>query len=469
MLIHLAEAVRDPLTTVEALNLAMAETFVLMNSHETLGSLENPPRAAADVILTNPPYVTQGSAIYKKEIAEIQGQRNGEDLRDYYEGCGLGLESLFLRYISGALKPGGRAFVIVPLGMLNRTEPKPKKRLLDECDVIASIQLPRNTFFNTSQKTYILVLERRHTAADKRPDVFCAIVRSTGETLDWRRIPTPDDNDLEQVANLFLKFKKRGKTAVSAESLVKIASADDFSADDRWDITRFWTDEELVTLGEKESAISPVDFIDEAREDLLEISGELETAKSELLALQQAPMSTAGLGDPKTFCVRSGTRIRGEDIRLNPGGIPVYSCFKNSSVVKGNISESWLKAKKIPIETKPLVTVNANGASVGKVYYRDEKCALTDGVIAVEIVRQDIDPEYLAVQLRSAVAAGGFLYEAKLFVGRVKELKVEIPVDSSGRFDLNQQRLIAAALKRFDGIRRRLHELGNWSGEARIS
>jgi hypothetical protein len=250
---------------------------------------------------------------------------------------------------------------------------------------------------------------------------------------------------------------------------VKIASADDFSADDRWDITRFWTDEELVTLGEKESAISPVDFIDEAREDLLEISGELETAKSELLALQQAPMSTAGLGDPKTFCVRSGTRIRGEDIRLNPGGIPVYSCFKNSSVVKGNISESWLKAKKIPIETKPLVTVNANGASVGKVYYRDEKCALTDGVIAVEIVRQDIDPEYLAVQLRSAVAAGGFLYEAKLFVGRVKELKVEIPVDSSGRFDLNQQRLIAAALKRFDGIRRRLHELGNWSGEARIS
>ena len=33
-----------------------------------------------------------------------------------------------MRYISGALKAGGRAFVIVPLGMLNWTEPRPKQR-----------------------------------------------------------------------------------------------------------------------------------------------------------------------------------------------------------------------------------------------------------------------------------------------------------------------------------------------------
>lgn len=44
MLIHLAEAVRDPATTVQALNLAMAETFVIMNDNQTLGALYNPPK-----------------------------------------------------------------------------------------------------------------------------------------------------------------------------------------------------------------------------------------------------------------------------------------------------------------------------------------------------------------------------------------------------------------------------------------
>jgi type I restriction enzyme M protein len=137
MLIHLAEAVRNPAVTVGALNRALSDTFVALNRNETLGSLEYPPRDTVDVILTNPPYVTQGSAIYKKEIAEIKGMRNGVDLRDYYDNGGLGVEALFLRYISGALKPGGRAFIIVPLGMLNRTKPRPKSALLRECNILA--------------------------------------------------------------------------------------------------------------------------------------------------------------------------------------------------------------------------------------------------------------------------------------------------------------------------------------------
>lgn len=118
MLIHLAEELRNPTTTLQSLNCAMAETFVLMDKNQTLGALENPPRDAVDVIMTNPPYVTKGSGIYKKELDEIKGQRNGLALKNYYSRWGLGVESLFLRYISGSLKPGGRAFVIVPLGML---------------------------------------------------------------------------------------------------------------------------------------------------------------------------------------------------------------------------------------------------------------------------------------------------------------------------------------------------------------
>jgi type I restriction enzyme M protein len=267
-LIHFAEVVRDPSITIGALNRLMAETFVLMNTNETLGSLQAPPKEMVDVILTNPPYVTRGSAVYKDEVREAGISENGIDLRDYYDRSGLGVEAMFIRYISGALKPDGRAFVIVPLGFLNRTDPGPKKRILDDCNLLASIALPRNTFFNTAQLTYILVLEKRHTAADSRPDVFCGIARTIGETLNWERVPTPKESDLADIADMFVKFTSGDASAVKGAKISKVVSADEFSENDRWDVSRFWTEEELVALGHKESAVERAEFIDETRTEL---------------------------------------------------------------------------------------------------------------------------------------------------------------------------------------------------------
>lgn len=249
-LIHFAEKLRDPTTTMLALNALMAETFVLMNQNETLGSLQNPPNAQVDVVLTNPPYVTKGSGVYKDEVREAGASENGVDLRNYYDRPGLGVEALFLRYVSGALKPGGRAFVIVPLGMLNRTDPGPKRRILEECNLVASIALPRNTFFNTAQLTYILALEKRHTPVDPRPEVFCGIARTIGESLNWERVATPDDNDLADLARMFVAFTEEDPAAIGAASIAKLIGADKFTENDRWDVTRFWTEDELVDLGQ---------------------------------------------------------------------------------------------------------------------------------------------------------------------------------------------------------------------------
>jgi hypothetical protein len=232
-LLHFAEAVRDPATTVAALNQLMAETFVLMNANETLGALENPPKGTADIILTNPPYVTKGSGVYKDEVREAGISGSGTDLRDYYDRSGLGVEALCLRYVVGALKPGGRAFVIVPLGLLNRTDPGPKRRLLDECNLRASIALPRNTFFNTAQLTYILALEKRHSAADPRPLVFCGIARSIGETLNWERVPTPNDNDLAELAERFVRLSEGDANAIVGTAIAKSVDAGSFSENDR--------------------------------------------------------------------------------------------------------------------------------------------------------------------------------------------------------------------------------------------
>ncbi len=460
-LLHFAEVLRDPATTMPALNQMMAETFVLMNENETLGALVNPPREAVDVVLTNPPYVTRGSAVYKDEVKELGTSGNGVDLRDYFDRAGLGVEALFLRYVTGALKPGGRAFVIVPLGLLNRTDPQPKQKLLAECNILASIALPRNTFFNTAQLTYIVVLEKRHTAVDPRPDVLVGIARTIGETLNWERVPTPAENDLASIAELFVRVTEGEQDATAGSAVAKVVPATGFTENDRWDVTRFWTEEELVALGHKESAIARVDFIDEVHTELDEIVKELAVTRAELLALTSGTTMTLRLDDAASFEVRSGTRVTGKEIREHPGDLTIYSCFKTDRETKGQVdADFFVKTKKGDIETAPIVTVNANGASVGRVYVRRDRCGLTDDVIAVEVKRDDIDLDYLAVALRAAVDRGGFLYEAKLFVARVKELHVDVPVRANGSLDVGQQQAIASVVKRFDALRTRLHDLG---------
>ena len=167
------------------------------------------------------------------------------------------------------------------------------------------------------------------------------------------------------------------------------------------------------------------------------------------------------------FRVRAGTRITNTQVRDNPGDIPVYSCFKYRHLKKGDIYEDWLEANGIDIEEEDrgIVTIAAN-VTVGTVFTRNEKCVLTDDLIAIEVLSKEIDVEYLAVELRRKIAAGRFLYEAKLFKGRVEQLSADIPIRADGSLDLDTQREIAAATQRFDTIRDKLFELGTWSEEA---
>lgn len=467
-LIHFSEALRDPLVTPDALNKLMARMFILMNDNETLGSLERPPVESVDLIMTNPPYVTQGSRIYKETLEEISGSRNNLNLSEYYDGCGLGLESMFLRYISGALKPGGRAFVIVPQGMLTRTEAGSKRMVLSECNLLASIALPKNTFFNTPQKTYIIVLEKRHTSSDDRPPVFCGIVKSIGETLDYRRHPTPDDNILNEIADKFVIWQNDDEKEANAHSgkYSRIVPSDEFTENDRWDVLRFWDDDELVEIGEREPAVERKDFIDDIEGQITEVLSELSAARKELAGLSSFNGVDVSVGDEDVLLVRRGKRVRRMDCDLNPGSIPVYSGSKNPRRPLGTVSEKWLKENGIPIEEKPIITVNANGY-VGAVFVRSERCVIHDDVMILEVQREDISLDFLMYQLEGAIAEGNFEYEAKLY-GRVKELSVKIPMLDDGGYDIELQKKISAAIKRLNNARQRLSEIGDWSGKARL-
>lgn len=470
-LLHLAEFVRDPSVTVDALNKLMAEMFLLLNTNELLGTLEYPVKAEVSVIMTNPPYVTQGSRIYKEEISKIKGLRNEADLKDYYDRCGLGLESLFLRYVSGALKAGGRAFVIVPYGMLTRSENTMKEKILGECNLLASIALPRNTFFNTAQKTYILALEKRHTASDPRPDVFCAVASSVGESLDARRVITQDDNTLQEIADAFVEWDSGKKIPVKISERIKIVKSENFDSIERWDVLRFWDEDEQVAIGERDGAIETTEFISEIRTELQELLAEFATVETNLKTLTQGASVTITLNDKKFFRIRRGRRVTRKMCDLNAGGIPVYSGSKFKSRPLGMISEKFAKEHFLKIENnlpidKPIITINANGA-VGFCFVRRDKCIIHDDVMIVELVSSELDFDFVEGALRRAIVAGNFEYEAKLY-NRVKDLEIEVPATDLKQPDLERQVSIAKTQKHLEAVSQRVAEVGKYANKARL-
>lgn len=310
-------------------------------------------------------------------------------------------------------------------------------------------------------------MEKRYTSVDERPPVFCGIARSTGETLDYERVPTPQDNDLQDIAELFIAHTA-GNPAESP--VVRIVPASEFAENERWDVPRFWSDAELVDLGERAPAVPRLTFIEELTGTLATLREDLEAAHEEFTALTSGRTVEIMLSDDSFVRVQSGSRVTNSQIREHPGDVPVYSCFTDAKSVKGRVDAAWLAEMGISLLEADSATVNANGASgVGIVFTREKGCLLTDDVIAVTPVHPKIDVNYLAVALASSVAAGGYLYEAKLFVRRVRALSVHLPLADDGTFDLEQQRLIAAAAKRLDTIRQRVMELGRYSRSARIS
>lgn len=101
------------------------------------------PDEKYDLILTNPPYVTSGSASIKSAI-------DAADLGKHYSQGGRGTESLAIQWVINHLKPSGESFAIVPDGLLNQSAML--EYIKAQCDVLAVVALPSRTFYSTPKK-----------------------------------------------------------------------------------------------------------------------------------------------------------------------------------------------------------------------------------------------------------------------------------------------------------------------------
>ena len=241
---------------------AFNSVFELIRSN--LGTFGRHDDEPYDLILTNPPYVTSGSASIKNAI-EYSG------LSDKFLPLGRGTEALAIQWIINNLKVDGEALVIVPDGLLNQ------KSILDfvtaSCFIEAIVALPSRTFYSTPKKTYIIALKKKVNLADIQDSpVFTYLVSEIGESRDTRRLPIKA-NDLTEMVPLFRQFNS-SKQAFKHEDLrCKIVEFSILKNERHWLVDRFWTKAEKTTLGieEEKSEVDEDAFITLVKEAHSEI------------------------------------------------------------------------------------------------------------------------------------------------------------------------------------------------------
>lgn len=254
MLIFLSDLLKVHPNLIDKFSPLLGKTFKSLTT--MLGTLSITEHDKYDLILTNPPYGTRGISVYKQAI------KDDEDLRKFYKINGGGKEGLFLEWIVRSLKPKGKALVIIPDGLLNRlNDDKIRQFVKDECIIDAIISLPIQSFYTTPKKTYILTITKKPYITEKQrkefkqtEPVFTYLVSEIGETRDSRRLPTPENNDLEGsegVVSLFKQFKGAKTDFHTDNPRCKIIPINDFDPKDttKWSVDRLWTQDEKIELG----------------------------------------------------------------------------------------------------------------------------------------------------------------------------------------------------------------------------
>ncbi|WP_414569419.1 N-6 DNA methylase [Nostoc sp. CCY 9925] len=181
-----------------------------VNYANTLGSAFNQKIQSGEVgdfsvILANPPF--KGS-LDKTDI--------GESLQDFKTSK---TELLFIELILQLLAIGGRAAVIVPEGVLfgsSKAHKALREKLVAENTLRGVISLPGGVFKPyAGVKTSILLFNKGGTT----DEVWFYEVAKDGETLDDRRIPRPQENDLWDLTLKYrLQFEESAPAFVDGET-----------------------------------------------------------------------------------------------------------------------------------------------------------------------------------------------------------------------------------------------------------
>ena len=156
-----------------------------------------------DVIFANPPF---GGEIRDEEI--LQDYELAKNDRGK-KRCIVERHVLFIERIIRLLRPGGRAALVVPQGILNNTSlAYIREWLFTKARIIGVIGLDANTFKpHTNVKTSLLFMQKWPGEALGNYPVFMAVSQKSGKNKSGKLI----DHDLGEITKKFREFIKKEK------------------------------------------------------------------------------------------------------------------------------------------------------------------------------------------------------------------------------------------------------------------
>lgn len=458
MLIYLSALIRDnPSITVDFANL-FNKTF-LLQTNSILGTLAHPIENTYDLILTNPPYVMSGSSNLKDEIAKQ------DELKRYFSISAMGIEGLFMEWIVRALKPGGKAFVVVPDGIMNRSNDKRLRDfILSECNLDAVISLPINTFFTTNKKTYILAVTKKvpvmrdgiEVKEHQKEPVFTYLCSEIGETRDVYRFDI-EQNDLAEAAGLFNMFKGARDYFTTTDKRCKIVDIEVFYTGEHWSVDRWWTREERIELGIEDEieSVSVEGFITMIEDTSAVLSGIQEPLR-EIATKNKREYAMAYFRIPELFAIERGSgKYTKKYTQSHPGKYPVFS---------GNTFGEFARIDSYDYDV-PCLSWAIDGLAGYMMVHRTPFSATNHrGILLPKTENLDIDYFRFALEplLRHAkkgrIGDKGANEYTSLPPFMLKDIEVGVPVNENGEVSLELQREIAAT---YIAIEQYKHELSS--------
>lgn len=449
MLIYMSGLLREHPEMTDKFAKLFNDTF-LLQTNSILGSLAKPVHDQYDLILTNPPYVMSGSSNLKEEIFK------DDTLKKYFSVSAMGIEGLFMEWIIRALKPNGKAFIVVPDGIMNRSNDKKLRDfILEQCEIDAVISLPLNTFFTTNKKTYILALTKKvpvmvdgvSTLQRQTSPVFTYLCSEIGETRDVYRFDI-DQNDLQVASDLFNMFKGAKTSFANTLNMIgdqrcKISSIDDFYNGTHWCVERWWTHEERQALGiEEESKTIGVNDFRVLLADTINTLSELDEPLAEVEKKNDEGLQFLEIPITQVFdIVRGDGKYTRSYVHEHTGEYPLYS---------GNTFGPFAKIDSYDYNV-PALTWAIDGLAGYMMIHRSPFSATNHrGILLLKDT--NIDLEYAKYTLEAIFRElkkgrqgdNGENEYTSLPPFMIQSVKFVVPVDHNGEPWLEKQKEIAA-------------------------
>lgn len=453
MLIYIAETLFANPQCTQSFADVFNSTFRLFKDNlGTFGHIITDESEKYDVILSNPPYVTSGSSIIKEEL------QSKEATKKAYKINALGLEGLSMEWIVNSLKFGGRAFVVIPDGILGRANGnKLRDFMLHHCFLDGIVALPPRTFFSNAELTYILAITKKPEPVDghwveQTAPVFTYLVSNIGERLTSVRreeIPENDLPEMEKLFKVFMASKTSSKKMLEAESgRCKIQPIGKFAGPNHWVVDRWWSNEERVELGISED-LKPVSA-EEIAKDMADLNKMLKSVK-ELYAKNTliGNAKSVTLGDISLFSMSIGERVLRKDLSQDNTLVPVFS---------SNVAQpfGYVAHKSFASYDEPTIIWGIDGNFDFSLKQKGYEFSITDHCGALRLKSKKLSSEYLLYALRHQAVIESFDRSFRASLTNMKKFTVEVPILDDETFDLARQKTLA---KQFAAVDKALLDL----------